>query len=384
MRTSVLVCCAALALLGAAGGPADAEPTAREVRGSELLVKEYLERLEVPEGRIRRLRDGLLARAFPDELFFAVTYPPAAALPAPLKPANVFVVRPDGRVVLLADPEAVIEVFKAGFRAERAGRCRVAVHAALVLLRAGHPGYRFTPPAKEISVTDEGDGKLGVGRLVALEGGTGAIKVTLTLDKDCNPLRLVREVSLVPTRRAVAVAASAGAVTAARKVVDAYVVEQKLTVAAVQYLEDPALVRVVPGYLFFATPLPGATAADPANVTRNVVVVGADGKLEVLFGKTGRFGAWFNATFGPATADPRLKEGLALAVRLIQASRPGLTFGTAAPAKITTDDAGHKTVVTTVPATGPRGGKWVLTVRLMFGRKGRLVAYWRSLTPAAS
>ena len=53
-------------LIKLGAGAVAAAPTVREVRGSGLLVREYLDKLKAPAGQIKPLHEKQLARAFPD------------------------------------------------------------------------------------------------------------------------------------------------------------------------------------------------------------------------------------------------------------------------------------------------------------------------------
>src|SRR5208283_5315301 len=92
------------------------------------------------------------------------------------------------------------ELFKAAFDPPTGeARCKDAVRVTLLWERARHPEYTFTLPDEEIKITADGKGgKLGVGKLVVKEGGSGAIEVTLTLDMKCNLLHVAQAVTLKP------------------------------------------------------------------------------------------------------------------------------------------------------------------------------------------
>src|SRR5437660_1534358 len=89
----------ALLVLAVTGAAASAAPLPREIRGGELIVKDALDALEAPAGRIRYVPDDELAWAFPDYLFYVVWYTPSEAdrLPKPLKAVTVAAVDPDGK-----------------------------------------------------------------------------------------------------------------------------------------------------------------------------------------------------------------------------------------------------------------------------------------------
>jgi len=378
----------ALPALAVGAAASTAAPTAREVLGSELLVKEYLEKLDVPPARVRPLADGLLTRAFPDYLFFVAVYPQAAVadLPEPLKAANVFAVAADGRVKLLAKSEDFVELFKVGFHHERGEeRCKAAVRVTLLLLKARHPEYQFTWPVEEITLTPDGPrGKVGVGKVVVKEGGTGAIEATLTLDRNCDPIKVVEVVTLKPGK-AEFTTPTATEIAAAEKVVKVYLGDVKLTAESVKYLDDPLLLRTFRGSLFFVAPIADPDADDPGSKgSVNVVIVGPDAKAQPLFGKGGHFGSWFNTTFGPATDERRVKEGLGVAVRLLEVSHPTLTFDPSGDPRITNEEDGQRLITTRRVATGAGGKKWVLTIRLRFGKRGRLISWGWWLKPEAS
>jgi hypothetical protein len=373
-----LIGSSALLMLAAITAPAAAAPTTREILGSELLVKEYLEKLDMPAGRIRPLADALLTRTFPDYLFFVAVYPQAAAadLPEPLKAVNVFAVAPDGHVKLLARSEDFVELFKVGFSPERGEeRCKTAVRVSLLLLKARHPEYVFAWPVEEITLKSDSDrGKVAVGRVVAKEGGSGAIEVTLTLNRNCDPLKLVEVVTLKRGQVEV-VAPTTTEIADAEKVVKGYLGDVKVTVESVKYLDDPILLKTFRGSLFFVAQVIDPSASDPESKKREVVIVGPEGKAYHLFGKEGQFGTWFNATFGPATEERRLKEGLGVAVRLLEASNSTLKFDPADEPRITNEDDGQRVITSRALATGAAGKKWVLTIRLRFGKRGKLIAW---------
>jgi len=356
-----------------------AAPTPREILGSELLVKDYLDKLDVPPGQIQQLQDEVLARAFPDYLFFVVVYSPAAAadLPEPLKLANVFAVAPTGQVSLLNGPDAIVEFFKAAFNpGKTVPRCKEAVRVTLLLLKARYPEYQFTLPEEEIQITaDPTTGKLGVGKLVVKEGGTGSVQVTLTLSRQCDPLKLVETITL---RRAKAgnVTPTLVQITAAEKLVKAQLEKALVSVDPVKYIDDPVLLTAFPGQLFFLAPLVDPDGGAAKKDTLNVMVVGPAGKPQPLFGTGGQFGPLFRTLFGPATSDPRLTEGIKLWSRLVEVTHPTIKFDPAGAPEITTDPSGNKTILSKTTGVGAAGKKWVLTVRLMFGKRGRLIAWW--------
>jgi hypothetical protein len=358
-----------------------AAPLAREILGSELLVKEYLDKLEVPVGQIWLLEEEVLIRAFPDYLFFGVSYPAESAthLPAPLKQVNVFAVAPTGKVILLVDPVAIVEFFQFAFNPGKdIPRCKEAVRATLLLLKARYPDQQFRLLDEEIKIAnDPNKGRLGVGKLVVMEGGTGTIEVALTLNQRCDPLKLVETITVTPAQRQV-VAVTAAQIAAAEKVVKEQVVALKLSVDPVKYVDDPTLIAAFPGWMFFLAP-----SADPkigAKVeSLNMMVVGPNGKPVSLLGSGNQFGVWFNSAFGPAASDPRITEGIKLWSRVLQVTHPTLQFDPPGAPEITTDEGGHQTIFTKTTAVAPGGRRWLLTVRFMYGKHGRLVAWWWGL-----
>ncbi len=379
-----MLCLTLLLLLGSAA-TSPAAPLAREILGSELLVKEYLDKLDVPSGRIRLVEDEPLSRDFPDYLFYVAAYPPesAAQLPAPLKAVNLFAVDPTGRVILLNDPDAIIGLFKIAFRpAQDIARCKEAVRATLLLFKARYPDYQFTLLEDEIKISNDSDrGKLGVGKLVAAESA-GFIEVSLALTQGCDPVKLVETIKLQPVARRL-VLPTTREIVAAERVVKEYLVTLHLSADPVRYIDDPVLVAAFPGRLFFLGP-----QVDPKTIglkeqlqVREVLVVAPGGKPQTLFGPGSQPIAWFNSLFGPATSDPRLKEGIQLWSRLYQISHPTLQFGPPGDPEISTDEAGNRIIFSKTTAIGPSGRKWLFTVRLMFGKRGRLVAWWWGLRP---
>lgn len=371
----------ALMVFGALAGPASAAPTPRDILGSELLVKDYLEKLDVPPGRVRYVGDERLEHAFPHYLFFVAVYPLAdqGSLPVPLKRVNLFSVAPDGRVRLHNAPAEWVELFRIAFRPGKGEeRCKEAVRAALLLLQAVHPVYKFTFADEEIRITTDARGAhQGVGKLIVAEGGSGFIEAVLTLDRKCDLVKLVPTVTLTPGKTVVAAPTSVEVATA-EKVVKARLEEAKLSVDPVRYVNDPVLLRTFPGYLFFVVPAPASDREDPV-AHMNVMVVGPDGKPVSLF--EGNMIGWFNSLFGPATNDPHLKTGLTSMLRVLELRFPSLKFSPSGDPEITTDDGGHRVIVSKTPAVGAAGRKWYLEVKLMFGKRGRLAAWWYWIRP---
>jgi hypothetical protein len=386
MRTTKTVAwLAAFLTLAATATWVRAAPTPREILGGELIVREALDKLDAPPGRVRYVSGDDLARAFPDYLFYVAQYPAAsvADLPKPLKLANVFAVDPDGRATLLAGRTELVELFKTAYYPPRGTvRCKFAVRAALLLLEAEHPGYVFTLPEDEIKLTNDADGgKQAVGRLVLKDGGPGSIEVTLTLNPCCEVLGVTEVVRLKEVDPGVA-AVTTTEVTVAEKRVRVFLEREKRSVEGIKIIEDPVVTEVLPGYRFFV-----AAPADPDKVdpkvgeVRNILVVGPDGDPQELFGGTLGTTRLLASLFGPVTGDPGIQKALRVTTRLLEAARPGFKFGPPAAPQITTEEGGLRQVTTTIPETGPRGRKGILRIRLTFGRRGRLVAFTYGFHP---
>lgn len=363
-------------------GPAprgQAAPTPREILGGELIVKDALDRMDVPAGRIQHVRDDELARAFPSYLFYTVVYPPAsvAGLPAPLKATNLFAVAPDGRAKLLAGSPEWVELFKAGFVPARgADRVRLAARALLVLVQAEYPGYQFTVSDDDIRVTKDPRGRERVvGRLVPQGGGRGAIDVVLLFDPDAEVAQVTFTDRLKVADPAV-VTVRAPEVTVAERLVRTRLTEVKRSADTVQYVEDPVLKRSFAGYRFFLVPPADPDRRDPGvGETFGLMVVGPDDKVVDLFGGRGDFYRWLAAVLGPVTDEGRMRSAMELVERLLEVNHPKVHFGTPEEPKITTEEDGVRLITARVPETGPNGKKGYLTIRLRFGKAGRLVAW---------
>jgi hypothetical protein len=362
-------------------------PLPREILGGELIVKEALDTLDAPGGRIRYLADEELGRAFPGYLFYAVVYAPTAAshLPAPLKAATVAAVDPDGHVLWLAGQAEYLQLFRAGFYPSRKlERDPLAIRAALVLVRAAHPDYKLRVVEDDIQITTDPRGvRHATGKLVLAEGGAGDIVVNLNLDPCSDPTRFVVKVNLTALR--VDPKVTTAEITAAEKLVKSYAETNRLAVAEVKYVEDPVLRRSAPGYLFFLVPAAGdPEREDPAREkTRySVVVVGPDSKVVNLFGAGAHLGAWLNATVGLVQDEAGIKTAGTLIQRLVVAQHPGYQFGDPGTPDIQNLEGGLRRVVVRTPVTGPRGGRWVFTYSFTIGRRGRIVAWGMGLVPA--
>jgi hypothetical protein len=354
-----------------------AAPTPREILGGELIVKDTLDRMEVPVGRIQNVHDDELARAFPNYLFYTVIYPRASAagLPEPLKAVNLFAVAPDGRAKLVSGSREWAELFKAGFVPGRGvDRARLAARAVLLLVQAEYPEYRFTVSDDDIRVTRDPRGRERVvGKLVPRDGG-GAIDVVLTLGPDADVGQVVLTERLRQADPAV-VTVRAPEVAVAERVVRARLVEVKRTGEEVRYVEDAYLKRLYPGYRFFLVPPGDPDRRDAGAVeTLGLMVVGPDGKAVDLFAR-GDFYRWLAAVLGPVTDDAHARSAMELVEHLLMLNHPKLEYGTPEEPRITIEEDGVRLITARVPYSRPNGNKAYLSIRLRFGKAGRLVAW---------
>jgi hypothetical protein len=168
---------------------------------------------------------------------------------------------------------------------------------------------------------------------------------------------------------------------AAEKVVKAELTALNVAVDLVTVINDPVLVKSFPGQTLFVVPSfdPQGKVLDPNS--RNIMLVGADGKTQLFFGGNGQMGTWFRQAIGSSPSDPRIQEVVGVYTRLMQVAHPARKFGTPAAPQIIMNPGGTRTVLFTTPVTGPRGKHLTFKVRLLFGKHGRLAAWWYGIVP---
>jgi hypothetical protein len=193
-RTTVGAALLGAALLLNAGGgrtaPAD-DPKPKdkpETAKAEKAVKAELEKLKGSYGTLTRIKSAALARAMPGHVFFGVLYkqfPVGRMPPMGLKPSNLFVYGPEGKVHIITDNKKLTQFFKdrvvAGTDDDRIkDATRAWLRAAEELVQDGF--YRFQIQDDDTKVAKTKGGKIAIGKSVAMKGGSGFISARLSFN----------------------------------------------------------------------------------------------------------------------------------------------------------------------------------------------------------
>ncbi len=181
-RISLTAAGAAAALLLAADA-LRADDKKEDQAKAEKAVKDFLAEKKV-DAPATAITDEALAKAFPDDHFFALVfrqYPIARPSPAPFKSQNVFVVPKDGKVAYFTDAKELEKFFKDNLKPVKdADAAKQAAAAWLALAQTFHQDgfYKFAVPADDL----KGAKDKGVGKLTVKEGGKGELTATLAFD----------------------------------------------------------------------------------------------------------------------------------------------------------------------------------------------------------
>lgn len=268
-------------------GIAVAEPTPRDIKGTELLVQAELDELEAPVADVAYVPNARLAAAFPTHLFVGARFPESSAadLPKPLQLSNIYAVGSDGIPRLLATPEDVLELFKSAAQpAKSADDVKKAIEAALALESAKYPNQPFSPP-QDVQVKPDGQGGFtGSGTCqptaspTGAPSGSGPISVTMNAGKSGQPtsLKMVNNYRPPARRNRPATAADIAADMPAA---------QRAAGGPVTNINSPTINKMLPGQSFFTAPGKGNKKSNPA-----IVAVDPSGQPQVM----PKYGALFH------------------------------------------------------------------------------------------
>jgi hypothetical protein len=202
----------ALAILGftatpiAAAPPKD-KPSADDVKKAEKLVGDRLGELKAEGGKVDRITDDAVDRAFPGYLFFSVLfrqYPVGRAVPEPLKPSSLFAVSPEGKLKLLTDIKELETYFKEALEPVKTDKA--AQDAALAWLRFTEQlkqdgFYEFKTVEEASKVETVKEIRTASARGAATKGGNGEINVALTFDDKGKLTKVAEKSDLKPGPR---------------------------------------------------------------------------------------------------------------------------------------------------------------------------------------
>ena len=158
----------------------------------EPLAKKLAEYKGAERGQIVSLKDDSLAREFPGYSFYVLRfkkYPVARVPPEPLKLNNLFIVKPDGAIEHIVEPEALKKLFRTALiPVTTQARARDATKAWLQLSQQFYQDgfFHFSIPEDSIRIaaTDSGGLEVSGKAIVNQQGGNaGEIGASLTFDR---------------------------------------------------------------------------------------------------------------------------------------------------------------------------------------------------------
>ncbi len=338
-----------------------AEPTRRDIKGTELLVQAELDELEAPLADVAYVPSASLAAMFPKYLFVGVHFPESstADLPKPLQWSNIYAVGNDGIARLLATPEDVLDFFKSEAQpAMTAEDVKKAVEAALALESAKYPNQPFSP--QDVQVKPDGQGGItgsGTSQPTAspsgAPSGSGPISVTFNVGQSGQPMSLKTVNNYRPPAR------RNRPVTAADIAAD-MPVAQKAAGGPVTNINSPTINMLLPGQSFFTAPNNGNK-----NVNAAIVAVDPAGQPQVL-PKYGPLFQYIHKNSDKLTTSEQIRKMLTTFLTLATNMFPNYKFDPVQESDITITpiDGGRFQYKAMVYVTGDRT-KW-------FGVSGRV------------
>lgn len=296
-----------------------AEPTQREITGSELIVQAALDELEAPTADISHQSSPTLATAFPNHLFVLAQFDESAGedLPSPLQPRSLYVVPPDGTPQLLATPEDVLELFKTAFKPiKTAADAKQAALAALALEQAKYPGQPFAAPTDlEAQPSGQGFQASGSSQPTAPSSGaptgSGPLSVNLSIGAAGQPTSMnVVNMYRPPARRRTITSTD---------ITNDQTIAQQVAGGPVTNINSPTINKYFPGQTVYRTP------AKPGKKRPGLVVVDPSHQPHVL----PAFGPLFQYVkkqSGPLTSEQKIRDAATTFLTLVATMFPEYTF----------------------------------------------------------
>jgi hypothetical protein len=161
-----------------------------DAKQAEKLVQDRLAELKGAGAKVDLLTDSPVQNALPGQRVFSVLYrqyPVGRIPPKPLRPQNLFVVDPKGKLQLITDAKGLEKFFRASAKpVQKENEAKDAGLAWLRLVQEFHQDgfYKFKPVKEATKVTGEKEGKKVTARSVVMAGGNGEIQVALTFDAE--------------------------------------------------------------------------------------------------------------------------------------------------------------------------------------------------------
>src|SRR6185295_15665516 len=160
-------------------------------------------------GLIVSIDDDSVGKALPSKLFYVLQYrqyPVAQALPEPLAYNNLVAVLPDGKVLLLADINALETLFRSSLapvkgKAEAATALKAWLRLTQEFNQDG--SFEFSIPDNAVEIRAERNGISASGKAVVVpaSGNRGEIKVQLIFDSAGKLTKVIENAQIIPGRR---------------------------------------------------------------------------------------------------------------------------------------------------------------------------------------
>lgn len=320
------------------GSMLGADPSPREMRGTELIVEAELAELDAPSGEVRYVPTPKLSDGFPGYLFVTAQFPltPKEELPNPLQPRNLFAVAPDGTTKLLATAEDVLDLFRTAHKPIRTAEdAKKAAQEALALEQAKYPEQEFqtTPDSIQAKPADKDGFEAAASSQPAPAAagqpasGTGPISVRFRVGPQ-GPVNLTTVNNYQPPprrRRAISPADIAADQPTAQQAAGGPVIN----------INSPTINKTLPGITIFGSPPVPSTGK--GNKIQPIVVVGQDGKAQA-FSSLVELGQFVCKQYGPVTTKKQARDIMETYLTLAGGLYPAYKFQLASDADIKVTD----------------------------------------------
>jgi len=160
-------------------------------------------------GLIVSIDDDSVGKALPSKLFYVLQYRQysvAQALPEPLAYNNLVAVLPDGKVLLLADINALETLFRSSLapvkgKAEAATALKAWLRLTQEFNQDG--SFEFSIPDNSVEIRADRNGITASGKdvVVPASGNRGEIRVQLIFDSAGKLTKVIENAQIIPGRR---------------------------------------------------------------------------------------------------------------------------------------------------------------------------------------
>src|SRR5579871_5344538 len=170
---------------------------------AEKATRDKLAALKGTSARVEFVKDDAVTSALPNYYIFSVLFPryPVARRPPSkdLTASNLFAVDDDGKVTILKDAKELEKFFQTNVTAKSEEQKKRAIRSWLRLAQQYHQDGFYTFRLMDDATKVDGNKVSGV--VVAMKGGSGMLKATLTFDDDGKLDKVQEEAALRPGPR---------------------------------------------------------------------------------------------------------------------------------------------------------------------------------------